>query len=129
MTKIRLILQCGLLVLCTGCSDPNPAAPEDSLRKIEFDLDGIDEDGLRGPPGGKTSVSYEFAIPNTEKCKEEVRRIDSTIEFMSGSRGRVQAEEGESLCIGSTHQANYQDVLQRLSELSYVKRIIECHFE
>jgi hypothetical protein len=107
---------------------PNqPAA--DPWQKIDLDLQSIDRDGLRGPADGKVAVSYEFAIPNTEECKAEVRAIDPTMKFMPGSQGRIRAPKTGCLCIGSTHQASYRDVLRRLAELPYVERIIECHFE
>ncbi len=33
------------------------------MQKVELDLARLDADGLRGPPDGKVSVSYEFCIP------------------------------------------------------------------
>jgi hypothetical protein len=104
-----------------------PAA--DPWQKVELDLHGIANDGLRGPADGKVAVSYEFSIPNTDECKARVRAIDATVQFMPGSQGRVRAPKDGCLCIGSTHQPDYRDVLRRLAELPYVERIIECHFE
>jgi len=109
---------------------PRQEAPaSDPWRKVELDLPQLDKDGLRGPPDGKVAVSYEFCIPNTVECKEEVKGIDASVEFMPGSRGRLGAGKDECLCVGSTHQPNHREVLQRLAALPYVKRIIECHFE
>ena len=102
---------------------------EGTRRKIELDLTALDKDGLRGPPDGKVAVSYEFCIPDTPACQAEVRAIDPTVQFMPGARGRAGVREGECLCIGSTHQKNVRDVLQRLAGLPYVARIRECHFE
>jgi len=99
------------------------------MAKVELDLDKLDTAGLRGPADGKVAVSYEFCIPNTEACKAEVKGIDSTVQFMPGSRGRIGATKEQCLCIGSTHQREYRAVLYSLAELSYVARIIECHFE
>ena len=103
-------------------------APPGPSPKIEFDLTKLDKNGLRGPAGGKVLVAYEFCIPNTAKCKAEVRAIDPAIRLMPGSRGRIGAGKDECLCIGETG-ANYRTVLNRLAALSYVKRIIECHWE
>lgn len=89
----------------------------------------IGPDGLRDPADGKVAVSYEFALPNTEECRDEVRAIDATVKFMPDSHGRIGASSSGCLCIGSTHQPNYRDVLRKLEELPYVDRIIECHFE
>ncbi|MDP6722960.1 MAG: hypothetical protein QGF59_30130, partial [Pirellulaceae bacterium] len=108
--------------------DASPVVPPDRITKVELDLTKLDKDGLRGPPDGKVSVSYEFCMPNTDKCKAQVKAIDPTVQFMPGSRGRIGAGKNECLCIGET-RANYRDVLNRLAELPYIKRIIECHFE
>ena len=98
------------------------------LKKIEIDLSVLDANGLRGPADGKVSISYEFCIPNTEKCKAEVSKIDNTVQFSHGSPGRIGATKDQFLCIGSTGK-NYKKVLSALAELPYIKRIIECHFE
>lgn len=127
--KSRTILLCGLLVFTMGCTDRRKEVAADTMAKVEIDLNNLDEDGLRGPPGGKVAVAYEFAIPNTEECKKEVRRIDPSVQFMPDSRGRVQARDGECLCVGSTQNQDYRAVLRALSELPYIDRIIECHFE
>lgn len=106
----------------------SPAVPRDPGPKVELDLTKLDKNGLRGPADGKVSVSYEFCIPNTDKCKAAVKAIDPTVQFMPGSRGRIGAGKDECLCIGET-RANYREVLTRLADLPYIKRIIECHFE
>lgn len=127
--KLRQIGFCGLLVLLAGCGDRREELAVDPMTKVEIDLSVLDEEGLRGPADGKVAVSYEFAIPNTSRCRDEVRRIDPSVQFMAGSRGRVGADETECLCIGSTHRRDYLTVLRSLSELPYIDRIIECHFE
>ncbi len=101
----------------------------DTTRKIEFDLDQLDADGLRGPPDGKTALSYEFGIPNQEECKTQVSDIDQTVQFMPGSRGRTVRGENQCLCIGSTHQKSYREVLLTLARLPFIERIIICDFE
>jgi hypothetical protein len=108
---------------------PGQSAATDSFSKIEFDLRNLDKDGLRGPSDGKVAVSYEFCIPDNDACRAEVKAIDQTVQFMPGSRGRIGAGKDECLCIGSTHQENFKEVLRALSEKSYIARIIECHFE
>jgi hypothetical protein len=104
---------------------PKPPAPSP---KIELDLTKLDAKGLRGPPNGKVSVSYEFCIPNTAKCKAAVKAIDPKVRFMPGSRGRIGAGKNECLCVGET-RADFRTVLKRLADLPYIKRIIECHWE
>ncbi|WP_309400162.1 hypothetical protein [Cerasicoccus maritimus] len=125
---VRIIIF-SLSILIAGCAtQPQPAAPIQSS-KIEFDLSALDADGLRGPADGKVAVSYEFAIPNSEACKNEVRAIDPTVEFHPSSPGRINAAHDQYLCIGHTHQPNFRQVLAELSALPYVQRITECHFE
>jgi hypothetical protein len=117
------------LLLCASCSGLGPAAKADAWRKVELDLAQLDADGLRGPPDGKVAVSYEVRIPNTAACRDQVKAIDPTVEFMPGARGRIGASPQECLCIGSTNQARYREVLQNLAGLPWVDRIIECYFE
>jgi hypothetical protein len=119
----------GCLLVCVSCAQPKPPAQPGAGAKVELNLTQLDAEGLRGPADGKVAVSYEFCIPNTEACKAQVRAIDHTVQFMPGSRGRIGASKQECLCIGSTHQKNFRQVLQALANLEYVKRIIECHFE
>ncbi len=123
----------GLLIVLpalflAGCGQPGLAA-NNPRAKIEFDLDSLDADGLRGPPGGQVAVDYEFSIPNTPEDRAAVKRIDASVEFMPGSRGRIGAQPHECLCIGSTHQPHFREVLLALGRLAAVARIIECHHE
>lgn len=129
MIKMKAIYALLPLLLLGACAHTDQQPLEHALQKIEMDLDQLDKDGLRGPPNGKVAVAYEFAIPNNAAYKSEVRSIDPTVQFMPGSRGRIQAQEDQCLCIGSTHQPNYLEVLRTLNELPYIDRIIECHFE
>jgi len=48
---------------------------------------------------------------------------------MSESPGRIRCGTHENLCIGSTHQENFMDVLRELAELPYVNRIDQSFFE
>lgn len=57
------LLPFALLAVCASCTSvPRPIQP-DPMQKVELDLARLDADGLRGPPDGKVSVSYEFCIP------------------------------------------------------------------
>jgi hypothetical protein len=118
-----------LMVMSVSCVWPGRYVDGGGWQKVEFDLSQLDIEGLRGPVDGKVAVSYEFCIPDTGECRAEVGAIDGSVQFMSGSRGRIGAVAGECLCIGSTHQKDYRRVLEDLAGLPYVVRIIECHFE
>lgn len=98
-------------------------------RKVKIDAAQVDADGLRGPPDGKVAVSYEFAIPNTSAYRDKVRTIDQTVRFMLRSQGRSGVTGQQCLCIGSTRQKDWRQVLCALAGLPFVERIIECHFE
>ena len=121
------------LVLGLGCggqktmSDdaPDSAAAE----KIAFDLGRLNADGLAGPPDGLRAISYELCVPDRPECLAEVQRIDPSLELMRGARGRIGCETDQVLCLGSTHQPEWRQVLARLADLPYVARITEAHFE
>ena len=105
------------------------AAPPEMLAKIGFDLDGLDVDGLAGPPDGKVAVAYEFRIPDTAENRAAVQAIDPDIEIAAGPRGRVDAGPGFALCIGSTHTPRHRQILLGLAALPFVERIVPCVFE
>jgi hypothetical protein len=48
---------------------------------------------------------------------------------MRGARGRIGCGTDEVLCLGSTHQPEWRQVLTNLARLPYVRRIAEAHFE
>ena len=90
---------------------------------ITFDLEGVSEEGLVGPPDGLRAVAYEFCVPEDEEAIAEVLEIDPSLAFHPGSPGRIGCGEGEVLCIGSTHQPGWRAVLTALADLEYVARI------
>jgi len=98
-------------------------------KKMTFDPNRLDDNGLLDTGKSKRALAYEFCIPDTAQCKNEVKAIDPTLQLMSGSPGRIGCGKDESLCIGSTHQREFKRILQQLTELNYIKRIDECFFE
>ena len=103
--------------------------PIGSQKKITFDLTSLDDEGLYGAANGKRALSYEFCIPDRERYKSKVKHIDLTLQCMSESPGRIGCGTYENLCIGSTHQKNFRDVLRGLAELPYITRIDQSFFE
>jgi hypothetical protein len=97
--------------------------------KIDFSLEDLDDNGLIGPPDGKLAVSYELCIPKDQKLVDEVRSIDPSIAIHADSRGRIGCSSVEVLCLGSTHQRGFREVLEKLCGLSYVRRIERTWFE
>ena len=108
--------------------NPDPGNRSD-CHKLGFDLSELDEHGLIGPPDGKVAVSYEFCVPKDERRVDEVRTIDPSVAIQAGSPGRVGCGPTQVLCIGSTHQANFREILNRLCELEYITRIERAFFE
>ena len=97
--------------------------------KVDFELDELDENGLVGPPDGKAAVSYELCVPKDQKLVDEVRSIDPSIAIHADSRGRIGCSPMEVLCLGSTHQRGFREVLEKLCGLPYVRRIERTWFE
>ncbi|PZV13853.1 MAG: hypothetical protein DCF20_14390 [Pseudanabaena sp.] len=90
--------------------------------KITIDMASISDDGLIGEGSGVKSIDYEFCISATPSALAEVQRIDPTVQC-SRSRGRIGCQANQYLCIGSTYQKNWRNVLYQLASLDYVKQI------
>lgn len=121
------------LALGVGCGGPK-SMPEEGAQavsnaKIAFDLGRVNAEGLAGPPDGLRAISYELCVPDSAVCLAEVQRIDPSLQLMRGARGRIGCEADQVLCLGSTHQPEWDHVLTRLAALPYVTRIAEAHFE
>ena len=104
-------------------------SPLAGCNKLEFDPSKLDEHGLLGPEGGKVALSYEFCVPKDQKLVDQVRAIDATVAIQASSPGRIGCEPTEVLCVGSTYQEGFLDVLAALCDLEYVARIERAVFE
>lgn len=109
--------------LTSGVGNPDP------WRKITFDVNRLDEDGLIGTEDARRALNYEFCIPAKPENLSEVERIDQTAVCSLHPPGRIGCRTGEYLCIGSSYQRNIKGILKRLADLPYIKRIDECFFE
>lgn len=103
--------------------------PIGSQKKITFNLTSLDDEGLYGAANGKRALSYEFCIPDKEGDISKVKHIDPTLQCMSESTGRIGCGTYENLCIGSTHQKKFKEVLRDLVVLPYITRIDQSFFE
>ena len=99
------------------------ARPDAVSTKIQFNLSEFNDDGLYGPPDGLRAAMYEFCIPAVADLAAEVASIDPTIQIYASSPGRIGCSSDEYLCIGSTGQPGFRDVLANLAQLDYVTRI------
>ena len=116
--------------LLVGChSVQQKSENHHNLAKIKFDLNGINADGLRGPPDGLVSVAYEFCIPANDQVYQEVRKIDSSVQIQPGAPGRIACSKDQALSIGQTNQPHWLDVLKTLSSQTYIAEIQECFYE
>ena len=100
---------------------PGPAGAMST--KIHFELSEFNDDGLYGPPDGLRAAMYEFCIPARADLAAEVASTDPTVQIYAGSPGRIGCSRDEYLCIGSTGQHGFQEVLANLTQLDYVSRI------
>ena len=125
-TLLFLMVWVATLLSCTNVDTQNK---NECPRKITFDLAAINDAGLRGPPNGLVSVDYEFCIPDKEIYEQEVKKIDSSVRIMYGSKGRIGCKSDQYLCIGNTHQENFREVLRELAKHKYIDRIDECFWE
>jgi len=91
--------------------------------KIHVDVSVFNDDGLYGPPDGLRAAAYEFCIPASDATAAEVTAIDPTVQIYAGSPGRVGCGVDENLCIGSTAQPRFRQVLANLEQLDYVTDI------
>jgi len=129
LQKTTLTIVVAAAVAGCAVSSRQKPAPTPQVAKIQFRLDTIRPDGLRGPPDGLVSVAYEFCVPANEAVYQEVRRIDPGVQIYFGSRGRIGCSTNQALCIGETHKARWRAVLYELSSLPYIAEIREAHFE
>jgi hypothetical protein len=117
VTALALTLAIAPSVYGAGMPDPN--------RKIQFDLEQLDEQGLYGPVDGKRSLSYEFCIPQDPAVIEQVMAIDPSLIMYLRSPGRIGCETGEVLAIGDTHQPHYREILNSLASLPEIEQIVQ----
>ncbi len=118
------------LLFLLACNTPkgSEATPE-TMAKIKFDLNEIDERGLIGPVSGKVAVDYEFCIPRSEEYAVRLRKVNPEIKISDKSRGRIGCTRAEQLCIGTTSQENWKNILIETAKLDFVKSIERTFYE
>jgi hypothetical protein len=110
------------LFSCGSSQEQNP--------KIKFNLDEFTNDGQREMPKGVFNyINYEFCIPANDETLKEVQAIDSTVGVMKGSKGRSGCTDKEWLCIGSSRQAGFRKVIEKLATVKYIRQINETFWE
>lgn len=98
--------------------------------KIRIDLSKFNEEGYRVQPDGeRSSTSYEFCIPAYDSVLAKVKAIDPAAQEMKGSKGRSGCSDKEWLVISSTRQPGFKDIIKKLAELNYIRKITETFWE
>jgi hypothetical protein len=120
-----------MLLLTSFCTTTNQKSVSDqeAIKKITFDLQMFNDDGLYGEPDGLVALDYKFCIPFNDEYKNEVASIDTTISFHKGTGIRNGCSANEYLCIGNTHQKGFKDILLQLASLDYIDRIEQMFWE
>jgi len=118
------------LLLVLGCNTPkgSKASPE-TMSKINFNLNELDEQGLIGPPTGKVALDYEFCIPRTEEHTAIIKKVNPRIKISPKSRGRIGCTRSQQLCIGTTGQENWKNILMETANLDFVEKIERTFYE
>jgi hypothetical protein len=111
-----------LLTITLSLNLLNPVLAENGTDKITFDLSMISEAGLIGDATSLRAMNYEFCIPAQAKSLATVQKIDPSLIY-SRSPGRIGCQKDQYLCIGSTHQPQWREVLLQLAALSFVEKI------
>jgi heat shock protein HslJ len=101
----------------------------DSDTKIKFDRGRLNEEGLQGYDDGLRALHYEYCIPDREDLIEKVTALDPTLQIQGESPGRIGCGDGELLCLGNTHQDNWQKTLAGLAAVPEIREIREAVFE
>ena len=121
-----------LLLFLTACppTGQKPVSLNDGVpAKIAFDLDRLDDRGLYGPSDGLRSLGYEFCIPAQQRYIDAVHALDPDIKVYRHSPGSIGCRRDEYLCMGETHDRDWQKILNGLAALPYVEKIIPSRYE
>ncbi len=127
LVVIGLVIFVGMSCKSTSTVTQEPVMGQ--VEKIDFDLSKLDKDGLIGPANGKVSIDYEFCFPKGYDYEKQLQSIDPELKILPETKGRSGCSKTQSLAIGSTHKPNYKEILLRLSELEFVKRIRRVYYE
>ena len=126
-TIFLLLLIAAFPVIIYSCG----GAEKQYSSKINFKLSNFTEDGMMMMPDKESSgyINYEFCIPARDEYFKEVSGIDTTLALYKTSKGRSKCSDKEWLCIGSSHQKNFKDVILALAKLSYIRQISQTFWE
>tara|TARA_R110001592_G_scaffold22641_1_gene89754 strand:+ start:1689 stop:2093 length:405 start_codon:yes stop_codon:yes gene_type:complete len=134
MKLFKLIFFLSITLLFFACKNPQKIEPvttvhEDcNYKKIKFDLFELDKRGQMGTENNKTTLDFEFCIPNKVDFLMEVKNIDSSLKSQKG-KGRSNCSEEHLLIVGNTYNKDFKKILCKISQLEYVKEINQIYWE
>lgn len=115
MSTKTILIRYSVLFWISACAPATVLdTPDVAKQKINFDLSGIDEQGLMGPADGRVAIAYIFYIPLEESKQKEVKEIDSSVRFFE------RKNENRYQCIG---ESGGPSKIIRLAQLPYIKKI------
>lgn len=118
----RVACMVALCLFVVGCVHkpfrPGDKTVLDAALCALSDLDPAADGPVLGP-----EVKYMFCVPDTVMLRAEVARIDPTLSFFAGARGKRVCGERNVLCVGSTRQKGFKTVLNRLAKRPYIEEI------
>lgn len=121
--KWFLLIACIESFACASMGQDNESIWK---QKIEFDYTAVDERGLIN---GQVALDYEFCIPKDEAKVAEIKKIVPDVLIPLRAKGRIRCSENEWLCIVGTNDQQWKEKLLKIASLSYVKRIVQTHYE
>lgn len=127
MKTIKITLGILAFLALLRCSVLKSKEVKQAEDKMNFTFSKLDKDGLT--KDRKTSLAYEFCIPNEAEYLDKIKSIDESIAIYKSSTGRIGCGENQILCIGETEGKDYKNILISLTQLPYVKSINESFFE
>ncbi len=119
-----------LAILCAWLSAGCVLQPVNAeILVIDPQLCALSDTPRDGTGEAGDELAYLFCIPDNARARSQVARIDPSVRFDDGPRGKRVCGSRRVLCIGSTRQPSFKAVLDRLAKLPYVDAITLCPFD
>lgn len=134
MKLFNVIFFLSITLLFFACKNPqqfeqvSTSDNDCNYKKIKFDIYELDKRGQLGMENNKTTLDFEFCIPNKVDFLMEVKNIDSSLKSQKG-KGRSNCGEEYLLIVGNTYNKDFKKILCKISQLEYVKEINQTMWE
>lgn len=127
MKTINVTLGILAAILLFSCALAKSSSMKKAEEKMNFNFSKLNKHGLTKVR--KTTLAFEFCIPNETEYLNEIKSIDESIAVYKSSDGKIGCGKNQILCIGETAGKDYIKILISLTKLPYVKNIDESFFE